>query len=845
MQTTVSNLVRSSTHTQISIEPQAVSRSIASSNTNTNTNNGPIQTAVSNFARSSQASSERLPDSQILSNTQTASTSAVGPGGIQTGIRSRSDLSSSPKSTTNRIISMSPKGSADIQVSSSPQSAPAFAAGLTDSQTTIGSHRSFTSSFLQPPMPQSQGASSSTITKVWQSTLISGSPINSKSSTVSSGNLDDSIGTLGAPAMTAMVHPSQNNGDRSSSIPWSPNIDSVTRSAAATNISSANISSTALLSSNSSTSQAFRYSNSTMSLKSGASSISATSRAFSDSKTNLDSSTPSSGADSSTAAYSASSATHDGHSTTSGSTTTSSLPSDAAASRPEQAGGPARIFLSPVSSKSRRFSTHLSVGGNSTLSTSIVPANASDPLSQADVSSVDKSSERPIQDTEPNIRLATSTSGSLLTAGDDKQTYGNPGAKPAATRAQARSTTGVFNGELIYRPHQKPPEYDHVAQSTPFRYQHGSASGERSTVSVTQSVLQSEGQPGEDSVNGPSSSPSESLSGRSAVVTTTDAQGSQVVHTVPAAVIRVPVGTTNIKGISITTESLLTAAATASLDVIFTSIICPGSTALQTSQIPAVVYTTTNSQGSEAVISSAVVPSNVAGAAGQGYASPENDQPESPLDTFSDNQNPAAAGSPQSVHSSGETPIDYPAAQNPAKPQSGSQGEGTSESQDSSEGRPQLNAGEAGESDQSNPAAENTASANSGDLRGAVSSIEPVPSPKGRPNSNAGEGEQVGQPDSAQNSNGVGRQDHQQNPSEPESDSSSTTTASSQASGYSFPAPSMYNASNLKLGNEYGRLASSGLLAPAENGSTRFVQRRMTISRILSEYSPNTLLYYD
>ena len=725
--------------------------------------------------------------------------------------------------------------SADIQVSSNPQSASAFAAGLTNSQTNIGSHSSLTSSFLQPPMPQSHNLSSSTTANVSQSTLISGSPINSKSSTVSSGNFDDSIGTTEPPKMTAMVHLSQNNGDRSSSITSGPNIDSVTRPAAATNTSSS-----ALLSSSSITSQAFRYRSSTMSVDLGASSTSVTSRAFSDSKTTT--STPSSGADNSTPAYSASSATLDGYSTTSGSTATSSLPSDAAASGSAQAEGPARIFLSPLSGKSRRISTHLSVGGNSTLSTSIVPANASDSSSQADVSSVDESSERPVQDSEPNIRIVTSRSGSSLTAGDDEQTYGNPRARPAATRAQARSTTGVFNGEIIYRPHQQPPEYHNVAQSTPFRYHHGSASGERSTVSVAQSVVESEGRPGEDSVNGPSSSPSESLSGRSAVVTTTDAQGSQVVHTVPAAVIRVPVRTTNNKGTSITTESLLTAAATASLDVIFTSIICPGSTALQTSQVPAVVYTTTNSQGSVAVISSAFVPSNAAGAAGQNYASPENDRPESPLDSFSDNQNPAAAGSPQSVPPSGEIPNGYPDALNPVRPQSGSQGGETSELQDASEGRPQLNAGEA---DGSSSAAEKTASANSGDHSEAVSSIEPVPAPKGRPNSNAGEVEQAGQPDSAQNSNGVGRQDHQQNPSEPESDSSSTTTASSHASGYGFPAPSMYNAFELKFGNEYGRLASSGLPAPAENASTRLVQRRMTIVKKLSEYSPNTLLYYD
>lgn len=883
MQATVSSITKISQvslgsllNTQTSIEPQAVSKVIASSSTNTttdinantntdtntNTNHAPMQTTVSNSARSSHAFSERLPDSQILSDNQISSTSAVGSESIQTGVRSQSDLSSSLKSTSDRIASMPLTGPADIQVSSNPQSASAFVAGLTDSVTNISSNRSLTSSLLQPPMPQRQGIPSSTVTNVSQSTLISGLPIISKASNASSGNYDDSIGTTEAPTMTAMVHPFQKNGNRSSSIPSGPNIDSVTRPAAATNSTNTNTSSTALLSSRSITSQAIRYRNSTFSLSSGASSTSVTSRAFNSSNTTLDSSTSSSGANNSAAVYSASSATLDGHSTTNGSTATSSLPSDAAPSKSEQAGGPAIIFLLPVSGKSRGISTHLSVGGNSTLSTFIVPANASDSSSQADVSSADESSERPAQNSEPNIRLATSRSGSLSTAGDDEQAHGSPAARPAATRSQARSTTGDFNGKFSYRPHQKPPEYHNVAQSTPVSYQYGSASGERSTVSIAQSVSQSEGQPGEASVNGPSSSSSESLSGRSAVVTTT--------------------------------ESYLTAAATASLDVTFTSIIGPDSTALQTSKVPAVVYTTTNPQGPVAVISSAVVPSNsavvpsnAAGAAGQTYASLENDRPESPIDSFSDNQNNAAAGSPQSVHPSGETPNGYPAAQNPARPQSESQSGETSESQDASEDRPQLiagetdqshsatedtasvnsdyhsgavsivepipapegrpnsNTGKAGEADQSIPAAENAADAKSGDHSGAVSNVEPVPAPEGQPNFNSGEGEQAGQPDSAQNSNGGGGQDYEQNPSEPESDSSSTTTATSHASGSRFPAPSNYNASNLKFASGYGLLASSGLPAPAENASTRFVQRRMVITKKLSEYSPNTLLYYN
>ena len=267
------------------------------------------------------------------------------------------------------------------------------------------------------------------------------------------------------------------------------------------------------------------------------------------------------------------------------------------------------------------------------MSTSIVPVNASDSSSKADVSSGDESSERPVQDSIPDVRLAASGPGSLLTAGGDRLAHGNSGARPAATRDQARSTTRVPNGQSIYRPHQQPPDYHNAAQSTHLRYQHGSTSGERTAVPNAQSAFQLEDRPGGEFVNGPFSSSSESLSVQSVIVTTTNAQGSQVVHTVPAAVIRVPVRTSNNEGKSIVTESLLTAAATASVNDVVTSINDLGSTVLQTSQVPAVVYTITDSQGSAVVIKSAVVPSSVAGAVGQVYASPEDGRPESPPDS--------------------------------------------------------------------------------------------------------------------------------------------------------------------------------------------------------------------
>ena len=235
-----------------------------------------------------------------------------------------------------------------------------------------------------------------------------------------------------------------------------------------------------------------------------------------------------------------------------------------------------------------------------------------------------------MQNSEPNIRLAAFKLGSTSTADDDKQALGKPGARPVATKGQPKSTTGVSSGQITYHSHRQSLEHQEVTQSTPFHNQNASAFGEQSGMPKVQSATQSEGRPGDDFANGLSGSSSKFLSGQSAVVTITNAQGNQVVHTVPAAVIRVPVRTTNSEGRTIITEGLSTAAATASINDVITSIYGPGSTVLRTSQVPAIEYTITNSEGSTVIVKSAVVPSSPASATRQNYASPEEGRPGSP-----------------------------------------------------------------------------------------------------------------------------------------------------------------------------------------------------------------------
>ena len=146
---------------------------------------------------------------------------------------------------------------------------------------------------------------------------------------------------------------------------------------------------------------------------------------------------PGNGADNPVTAFSASSATFNGVSTSSRLTASISLQSGRAASGSVQAGSLTNNHISQVSDMSRSTPTHMSIGGDSTLSTSIIPVNASGFSLQADVSSGGTSIERPVQDSEPKFRLAAFKPRSLSSAGDDKQASANPGARPAATKGQA------------------------------------------------------------------------------------------------------------------------------------------------------------------------------------------------------------------------------------------------------------------------------------------------------------------------------------------------------------------------------------------------------------------------
>ena len=283
----------------------------------------------------------------------------------------------------------------------------------------------------------------------------------------------------------------------------------------------------------------------------------------------------------------------------------------------------------------------MSIGGDSTLSTSIIPVNASGYSLQANFSSGGVSLERPVQDSEPNIRLAAFKPRSSSSAGDDKQASAIPGARPAATKGQPQSTTGPSKGRHTYHPYRQSSEQHRAAQSTASGSKNGSTSSEQSAMPDTQFASQSEGRLGEDTANG-------SFGGPLTEVTTTNAQGSHVVHMFPVAVIRVPVRTTNNMGQSMTTESLSTAAATASISDVITSINDSGSTVLQTSCVPAVEYTITNPEGSRVIVKSEVVPSRAPSAAVQDYPSPGEDRPASPFGSYPDDQSPTAAGNLQS-----------------------------------------------------------------------------------------------------------------------------------------------------------------------------------------------------
>ena len=336
----------------------------------------------------------------------------------------------------------------------------------------------------------------------------------------------------------------------------------------------------------------------------------------------------------------------------------------------------------------------------------------------------------------------------------------------------------------------------------------------------------------------------------------------------PAAVIRVPVKTTNSIGKSVTTESLSTAAATAFVNVVITSIRGPGSTVLETSQVPAVVYTTTNSEGAIVIITSAIVPSNAASIASampapkEKFASPADDQSGSTANIGSDSpyiidtvgggnvgfvtasrasdQSQAAeetsesraGASSQAVYHADST-AQGAADDKPTGPNASSTSENQAEPgeghQDSNvAGRPQS-AYHTGEAMKDYSVASNSANAQSGSHNGATSNTEPAS--EGRPNSNAGEGKEIGQPNSAQNSNGEATQGYQTSLPQSESGSSSdsATMAGSSSLNDSTSASVSPDSSDSNVGSQYDQLASSGPGALATNASTiaQFVQEKL------------------
>ncbi|KAK0508632.1 hypothetical protein JMJ35_008908 [Cladonia borealis] len=89
-------------------------------------------------------------------------------------------------------------------------------------------------------------------------------------------------------------------------------------------------------------------------------------------------------------------------------------------------------------------------------------------------------------------------------------------------------------------------------------------------------------------------------------ITTTNAQGITTTSTGTAVIIPIVVSSTNSQGQVVLSSSLLTAAATASANVIITSTDAKGSIVSSTAQVPAVILTTTNAQGSQIIITSPI-----------------------------------------------------------------------------------------------------------------------------------------------------------------------------------------------------------------------------------------------
>lgn len=133
------------------------------------------------------------------------------------------------------------------------------------------------------------------------------------------------------------------------------------------------------------------------------------------------------GADSISMASSASSTAIGDQSAISMPTTSSLLPSNAVTFTSEQGEVLTNDYPSEASGTLRGISRYLSGGGDSTLSTSVVPAKASRPLAPADVSSDGESARGPIPGSEPNHRHAISRLRYSSTAGDDTQMHGESG----------------------------------------------------------------------------------------------------------------------------------------------------------------------------------------------------------------------------------------------------------------------------------------------------------------------------------------------------------------------------------------------------------------------------------
>ena len=451
----------------------------------------------------------------------------------------------------------------------------------------------------------------------------------------------------------------------------------------------------------------------------------------------------------------------------------SSLSSAAATSISEQGKGPTTDYPPEELGMSKISSSYTGVRGDSTLSTSIVPTKASGPSSQADVSSNGGSTERPFQGYAPKNRLAGPGLRYSSAASDDNQVQSSSGASPAATKSQPMSTTGIPNGDFTDAPQPQYSAHRATAGRPPHRYEQSSTSGEVSALPNSHFETAPQDPPGEDSANTPARSSLESPRNPSVLVTTTNAQGSPITYKVRAAVIKVPVTTTNNNGDSVITESLSTAAATATFNRVITSTNAAGSAVVQTLQIPAVVYTFTNPQGSVATTTSAIVPFDPNHAPSHKSSNPDGGG------EMSDTQH-ISEGRPKS----NDGKVEQNSQSNPAdvnRIQPGSQKEGVPDTQAGSGDSPQSNDGKTPQNGQSNSAAANTVQP--GSYNGEASDAQH--DSEGRPTSSPGSPAQA-QPPSRHGSS---------------SDSS------------------QFSSSDLQIGSAYDRLANRGLAALAGNAS--------------------------